>query len=1450
MKKLILTLLTGMLAVTPAYAAGNVGEYVNFGDYDGYDVRYYIAAQEDVNGDGTQDYLLASSDIIMYKAADTSTNKWNDTAIREWLNSSEKEFSWKVTTAPDSYKNESGFMSDENMSSFERSLVLPVQHKSMWPWDGDRDGGTEAWKWNDGGGTSIKNALTNYDSANYKLSTDKVFLPSLKELVDYNIPLNVSAAESAGAESSNGAFLLRDATAKQTKYMRKYYKWNYVGTHDVTAATGIRTMLYLSGNATLLGDGSKESPYYVKGGRDDKDVAFVPYGGSVGEYINFGDYNGYDVRYYIAKREDVNWDGVDDYLLASSDIIMYKSADKSTNKWNETAIREWLNSSEKEISWKATTAPDSYKNESGFMSDENMSSFERSLVLPVEHKSMYPWDGGKDGGTEKWIWNDCGGTDYKLALTNYDNARYKLSTDKVFLPSVKELVELNIPMNVSAAASAGAESSNGAFLIRDAASETTNKMRYYYKWNRISQTDVTTNIGIRTMLYIDGNVMLCGNGSKESPYYVAGGRDGDDISIKSYTKNADKYSLTVKNKSQADAVAYLMAGVYEEDGTLLTEFYSEKVTVTPNRSKTVAVTIPNSDTKNVKLFYWDTKNKPLELHKSNLTENGKFVFNTDMFCENPENMSNYVIENAFDQNESTYFGVSEVISSRITLSFKYPATVTGLSLTLADIEEWAKVKTLEIYAYNDEQLYRNKIKNPVYVTTVTLKDDSAAQTFDLSGYDKLTGITHLVLKPTAIHTLSYWDQLLGKEIKPWGGFAEITVSGSYDKGDILVERIVNAQIIPNSQIIEGLGINIPDEPSADDIIYALRSIGIRTSTTGEASMSAETLYNIIAERAGYTYQEFLELGIASMIGIEKLTRDDVEVGICEALMTPVKSENKLLLELLYEEGDIPEASYVHIMDKLDIYKNAHMEEYQLASGMSDSASFEFSRSQAPKEISATNFVYNMPFHYEGGYLGTLPKSEAASKQTEFAAALDKAGCAALRFPGGTCAHQYFVEGEEYAKKLNLDVRKWGGLYDVNRKASSYFIEFYDWLDFCTNNGIEPIFQVNTSFYVEPSNDKIYAITKNRYVAEASGSVNSDYYDRDRIDEAAAALGAQIDKLLASGRSIKYWEIGNEEFSTLNYLGTALSDAGNPAEENYAKISAAFIDVIKAKIPDAYIIVTGGFPTLEARYKTLGVYDLIDSVSSHYPFSNWTQPLAIDKDNLTELVTTNEVEFVESAVNYAGTIPQCTTETMTYRLQSWDSSGIQQTFAMALNTAHQWGEAVFETPWEISTLHDLESTYFGFVLYNKKFNPQTRYFVETDTELKTEDMPKDYSFKDEYLLNPSAKAIKLMSEHIGGKALVPKNRSEYRAISAFASEKDGKLMLTVVNKMNSEKTVDITLSGISLPAQTASATCIYSDTLAAMLPREYTTGNAQITAEGSSVSFTARPYSIYQFILCE
>jgi len=1191
--------------------------------------------------------------------------------------------------------------------------------------------------------------------------------------------------------------------------------------------------------------------------------------GEIGEHIKFGDYRGADVSYRILAREDINQDGVLDYALVSDSILMYKPVDATTNIWKNTALRQWLNSSEEQVSWNGTppaigaVSCNPYDKEAGFLSDTNMNAYERSLILPVTHKSMYPKAAGADGGSEVWQWNDGKNKDYRLALQNYDDAYYQMTTDRVFIPSVKELIELSVPMLATATPQAGTNlsSSKHGFQLRDATSGKTNHIRYFYEYNNISTTSVSSGvIGIRTMLYLDGTVSLAGNGTLESPYYIYGGRDGGGVVIKksTITQKGEEtvYTLQLKNRIMADAQGQLMVALYDEENRL-EKLYRSQEQMTSGRGKTISLTVPKNDIAQTKAFFWDGKLTPLTVHEAEPTEEGDFTYKQNLFMENPDirisNVGNYVISNAFDGNAKTVFAISSLHKSEMIFSFLYPANITSVSLQSFKNGDWATVKTYELLVYNDEQVYRKKSGTPKCVGTITLSNSTGMQTFDLSDVEGLENVTHLIFKPVEIYKTSTGAT--------WGGFSEIRISGTQDKNEILVEKTTEPKLSENTALLNELGIVLSDgEQSIQTVTKIMQDFGFAfPDNDSDAPMSAELFYHQLAESGGYIWQEFLELGIWSLLGDEAFSKEDVGIAVCEALMMPDALSQKPMLERLYEAGMLSEMVYTRLLDKLDAYTPAHLEDYVIPSGASTDTTFTFSKPEKPKVIPTTNFSYNMPFHYLGGHLGTLPLSNSQSKRVEFAKALKEAGAKSLRFPGGLCSHQYFMEGEEYVRKLSAELQKWSGFYNVYNSNNNTCIDFYDFLDFCSEQGIEPIFQVNTSFYVEPTEDKIYAITKNSYVAGTDGVAVADYYDRDRIAEAAEALGKQIDKMLSAGYSIKYWELGNEDFATINYLKTDLSNADNPATDNYVAISAAFARVIKEKIPDAVLIATEGFPNLSEKYQSAGVYELMDYVSAHYPFANWSTPASADRGNLTKLLLMNEQEFstnagVPAEENYEGKkMVPCTTETSTWKFECWEGNVIQNTYAMALNTAHQWGELVFETPWKISTLHDLESPYFGFVQYNRKFNPQSRHFVYRNTTMRIglADIPEDYTFFDKYLVNPAGRAVELLSRHCGGAVLKSAETSAYRQISAFASEADGKVQLTVVNKTDRTQAVDIAFSDINFPKQTLHGEVMFSETPAAMLPREYTQEECAMALEaGNRLQFSAKPYSIYHFVLCE
>lgn len=182
---------------------------------------------------------------------------------------------------------------------------------------------------------------------------------------------------------------------------------------------------------------------------------------AIGDYIEFGAYNDEPVLWRV-----IHIDEEGDPLLFSEYIISYKSFDAmeldlvvesesdtrrhrfGSNRWSNSNLREWLNSSEETVAFSThppTRSPEAvlrglnaYANEPGFLT--NFTQCEKEAIKETTHKSllMEADKDFKDGGSEAHI-HVYGIVDE--ALTNYENAYYEEVTDKVFLLSVKELKE-------------------------------------------------------------------------------------------------------------------------------------------------------------------------------------------------------------------------------------------------------------------------------------------------------------------------------------------------------------------------------------------------------------------------------------------------------------------------------------------------------------------------------------------------------------------------------------------------------------------------------------------------------------------------------------------------------------------------------------------------------------------------------------------------------------------------------------------------------------------------------------------------------------------------------------------------------------------------------------------------------------------------------------------------
>ena len=276
------------------------------------------------------------------------------------------------------------------------------------------------------------------------------------------------------------------------------------------------------------------------------------------------------------------------------------------------------------------------------------------------------------------------------------------------------------------------------------------------------------------------------------------------------------------------------------------------------------------------------------------------------------------------------------------------------------------------------------------------------------------------------------------------------------------------------------------------------------------------------------------------------------------------------------------------------------------------------------------------------------------------------------------------------------------------------------------------------------------------------------------------------------------------------------------------------------------------------------------MSTHYPFGQNNDPPAAENKNLARLVETNDMGFkirgdkITEGYSNKGypNWPWVISETTNYRLEAWRAIFLNNTFANALNTVHNWGQLTFETPSMLNCVHSLEETFFGAVQYGVYLDPADRWTHWTDGSKRVwkgpvsnpKDIPEENKFIDKYYINPYGYAMGLFSKHIGGQIMTTDPGSLNRKVSAFASLKDGEIRVTVVNRLNAAVPVSFSFGGYDIPEQEAGMNIMQSSWLGAAAESEYKYLKDQKlhisgsrAGAGKAVSFEAEPYSIIQLV---
>lgn len=538
----------------------------------------------------------------------------------------------------------------------------------------------------------------------------------------------------------------------------------------------------------------------------------------------------------------------------------------------------------------------------------------------------------------------------------------------------------------------------------------------------------------------------------------------------------------------------------------------------------------------------------------------------------------------------------------------------------------------------------------------------------------------------------------------------------------------------------------------------------------------------------------------------------------------------------------------------------------------DSADATFEIADAPgKRITAMDFGYNAPFHFTALYHGTLPASDPRSRRREFASALRAAGVGALRFPGGKPALLYLAAGEDQTKALTEDLKQLNpsgakGGYDPSRWSHGYYVRLEDFLGFCRDYDIEPIYQLNTAFYYDEAAHRTRAIVPTRYVVRPDGSVLTQYYDKNRIDEATRAVDEHVRHLQRHGYRIRYWEIGNEEMAEYDTTWGAVNPNFD-AIDNYARVVTSFGHAIRSHVRDADITISGyrnwrgepwDVPLLE-RIGELDGSDVVDHVAVHYPFSQEHNPTS-GQQRLTEFVTTDmgiqaNIATTQSDLDQHGfgRVTANVTETSAYRLPKWRGVDVNPTVAKALVWGHNFGQLIFETDSKINVKHDLESYFYGGLVYDCVLDPavdtkgkRNLHWIGPDGQFlkplvtPVDQIPAANWFRGRFFATPQLRANALVSRAVGGRTLPVTPGSLNQLVSLFVGVDDAAgrpgsndrpwATLIFVNQSAQASTATVSLPGWRTPhahsVQTRVLAAHGSWGLEGILPGEYRLAGAQ------------------------
>lgn len=267
----------------------------------------------------------------------------------------------------------------------------------------------------------------------------------------------------------------------------------------------------------------------------------------LGDFITYGTYNDHPMLWQVVDIDDGK------LKIFSTDILFNGPIDAEINmsgnaslmegntNWHTSDIRQYLNSNDRTVLYKDVLP--NYGSLPGFLT--NFTEDELALLQDTTHKSLVHYNTSgveKDGGTKYARDTFFNRTDFDL--TTYEDLAYVNTTEKVFLPDMMDLREINekglstTRYAYSEYTDSFVETASSGFFTRTPvysiinAFSTTYYYGVYYVHTWFGTSTAEAKRGIRPMCYIQLNTEheFTGDGTLESPYALSFGSGDVDNS--------------------------------------------------------------------------------------------------------------------------------------------------------------------------------------------------------------------------------------------------------------------------------------------------------------------------------------------------------------------------------------------------------------------------------------------------------------------------------------------------------------------------------------------------------------------------------------------------------------------------------------------------------------------------------------------------------------------------------------------------------------------------------------------------------------------------------------------------------------------------------------------------------------------------------------------------------